>query len=183
MRGRLSGIVLSLAIALPMVGCGAAVPSPSPAGATSFDEYATAFCSAWGTLFRVVGNPETAGWTDAVRQLQAAAEARDGAAAAGLQGRINTELEAARRQIAYAGAWPPAARPMAEMDRFFVAQETWISAYVDVARGVPNAPDPQVAFEAAGGLEAWRAMSEAYADVAPHRPASVAQCPGAPISP
>jgi hypothetical protein len=36
---------------------------------------------------------------------------------------INTELEAARRQIAYAAGWSPAARSLAEMDRFFVAIE------------------------------------------------------------
>ena len=118
-----------------------------------------------------------------MHQLQAAAEARDDATAAGLQGPINTELEAGREQIAFAAGWPPAARPMAEMDRFFVATETWITAYVNVAKAVPNAPDPQAAFEAAGGLKAWRAMFEAYADVTPYRPDSVTQCPGAPISP
>ena len=91
--------------------------------ATSFDEYATAFCSAWGTLFRVVGNPDTAGWTDGVHQLQAAAQARDDATAARLQGEINTELEAARGQIAFAAGWKPAARPMAELDHIFVAFE------------------------------------------------------------
>jgi hypothetical protein len=183
MRGRRSGIVLSIVIALSTVACGASASSASPAVATSFNEYATASCSAWGTLFRVVGNPETASWTDAVHELQAAAEARDDATAAGLQARINTELEAARRQIAYAAGWPPAARPMAEMDRFFVAEETWITAYVNVAKGVPGAPDPQAAFEAAGGLDAWLAMFEAYDDIAPYRPASVARCPGAPVSP
>ena len=72
---------------------------------------------------------------------------------------------------------------MAEMDRFFVATERWITAYVDVAKGVPNTPDPQTAFEAAGGLTAWQGLHEAYADVAPYRPASVAQCPDAPITP
>ena len=183
MRSRPRGIMLAIMIAASAVACGASEPSPSPVGATNFDEYATAFCSAWGTLFRVVGNPETASWTDGVHQLQAAAEARDDATAARLQGGINTELEAARRHIAYAAGWPPAAMAMAEMDRFFVAEEIWVTAYVDVAKGVPNAPDPQAAFEAAGGLEAWRGMFEAYADLAPHRPASVAQCLGVPISP
>jgi hypothetical protein len=185
MHGRLAGVTLSLVIAASAAACGGSAPSPSPSlrVATSFDEYATAFCSAWGTLFRVVGNPDTAGWTDGVHQLQAAAEAHDDATAAGLQGPINTELEAARAQIAYAAGWPPAARPMAQMDRFFVATGTWITAYVDVAKGVPNAPDPQAAFEAAGGVDSWRAMFEAYADVTPYRPASVARCPGAPISP
>ena len=152
MHRRLAGVIPSIVIAASATACGVSAPSPSPSPrvATSFDEYATAFCSAWGTLFRVVGNPDTAGWTDGVHQLQAA-EAHDDATAAGLQGPINSELEAAREQIAYAAGWPPAARPMAEMDRFFVATETWITAYVDVAKQVPNAPDPQAAFEAAGG--------------------------------
>lgn len=183
MRQRVAGTFLSIVIAASAAACGATGASPSPAGATTFDEYATASCSAWGTLFRVVGNPDTAGWTDGVRQLQAAADARDEATATRLQGEINTELEAARQQIASAGGWAPATRPMAEMDRFFVATETWITAYVAVAKGVPGAPDPQAAFEAAGGVDSWRAMFEAYADVAPYRPATVAQCPDAPISP
>jgi len=185
MRSRLAGTVLAVVITASAAACGASAPSPSPspAGATSFAEYATAFCSAWGTLFRVVGNPETAGWTDGVHQLQAAADARDNATAARLQGEINTELEAARQQIASAAAWPPASRTMAEMDRFFVAMETWITAYANIAKGVPNAPDAQAALEAAGGLDAWQAMFAAYADIAPHRPASVSGCPGAPISP
>jgi hypothetical protein len=183
MYGRLTAMVVSLMVVASTAACGGSATSPPPSVATTFNEYATAFCSAWGTLFRVVGNPDTANWTAGVRQLQAAAEAGDGATAAELQGPINTELEGAREQIAYAAGWPPAARPMAEMDRFFVATETWITAYVDVAKGVPGAPDPQAAFEAAGGVEAWRAMFEAYADVAPYRPASVAGCPDAPISP
>ena len=137
-------MTLSLVIVAAAAACGGCAPgpasSPSPTVATNFNEYATAFCSAWGTLFRVVGNPDTANWTDRVRQLQAAAEARDDATAAGLQGPINTELEAAREQIAYAAGWPPAARPMAEMDRFFVATETWITAYVDVAKGCRTHP-------------------------------------------
>ena len=45
----------------------------------------------------------------------------------------------------YAAGWPPAARSLAEMDRFFVAIETWITAYVDGAKGIPNAPDPGAA--------------------------------------
>jgi hypothetical protein len=183
MNRRLHGIILSVAVATLAGACGGVAPSASPAGATTFEEYATAFCSAWGTLFRVVGNPDTAGWTDGVHQLQAAADARDDATAAGLQGQINTELEAARQQIAYAAGWPPAARPMAELDRIFVAFEKWTTAYVDIAKGMQNAPDPQAVFEAAGGVTSWRALAETYADVAPYRPASVARCPDAPISP
>ena len=183
MQRRLPGIILSIVVAMSVGACGTSAPSPSPAGATSFAEYATAFCSAWGTLIRVVGNPDTASWADGMRKLQAAATAHDQATAAGLQGGINTELEAARRQIAYAAAWPPAARSMAQMDRLFAAMEIWTAAYVDVAKQVPNAPDPQAAFEAAGGLTAWQGVFEAYADLASYRPASPTQCPDAPISP
>ena len=185
MHDRLAGTFLSIVVAASAAACGGSAPSasPSPSVATSFDEYATAFCSAWGTLFRVVGNPETASWTDGVRQLQVAAEARDDATAAGLQGLINNELDAAREQIAFAAGWPPAARQMAQMDQVFLAMEIWITAYVDVAKGVPNTPDPQAALEAAGAMEAWVGMLEAHADITPYRPASVEPCPGAPISP
>jgi hypothetical protein len=188
-------VVAALAAALAVAACGAAAPSPaaspsptpspspSPAAAANFTEYATAFCSAWGTMFRVVGNPETAAWTDTVRQLQAAAETRDAATAARLASQINAELAAARGQIAVARGWPPAARPMAEMDRFFAAEEVWITAYANVAAGVPNAPDPQTALEAAGGIDAWMAWLGAHADLASYRPASVERCPGAPVSP
>jgi hypothetical protein len=184
-RSRLAGTVLAIVIAASAAACGASEPSPTPSasGAASFDEYATAFCSAWATMFRVVGNPESATWTDAVHDLQAAAEAGDDASAASLQGTINTELEVARGQIAFAAAWPPAARMMAEMDRLFVAEQTWITAYVNIAKGVPDAPDAQAAFESAGGLEAWQAMFHAHAELNPHRPASVSQCPGLPIGP
>jgi hypothetical protein len=118
-----------------------------------------------------------------VHELQAASESRDAVTATRLQLGINMELEAARDQIAYAAGWPPAARQMAEMDRFFVATEAWINAYVELAKGTPTAPDPQAAFEAAGGLDAWRGLLEADADVAPHRPASAGPCPEAPVSP
>lgn len=42
------------------------------------------------------------------------------------------------------------------MDRFFVAIETWITAHVDSAKGIPNAPDPgaTVAVEVAGRCSA-----------------------------
>lgn len=190
-RSRRAGIkvatCVAVAIALVVAGCGAGSgarsPSPTPPpGASGFDDYATAWCAAWGTLFRVVGNPDTAGWTDDVHRLQDAADAHDAATAGTLQGRINGELERAREQIAYAAAWPPARRTMIQVDRFFVATETWITAYADLAEGVPGAPDPQAAFEAAGGLDAWRQMSVGAPDIAPYRHGNV-RCPDVPMSP
>ena len=72
---------------------------------------------------------------------------------------------------------------MAEMDRFFAAIETWITAYADIARQTPGAPEPQAAFEDAGALAAWQGMFEAAGDIAPYRPEPVPPCAGAPISP
>jgi hypothetical protein len=182
---------LALCAVMAVAACGTSTPtpgpsrtpSPTPAGATNFAEYATAFCSAWGTLFRVVGNPETATWTEAVLKLKAAAEAHDGQAAARLANEINPELATARGQIAVAGGWPPAAQSMAELDRFFAAEQVWITAYANLAAGVPNAPDAQTALESAGGIDAWMAWMQAHVALAPHRPASVAQCPGVPVGP
>ena len=47
------------------------------------------------------------------------------------------------------------------MDRVFVAYEALTAAKLALARGEPNAIDPQAAYEAAGGVEAWSAMVEA----------------------
>ena len=184
-------VAITLCAALWLTACGTSTPTPSPsptpsptpAAATNFAEYATAFCSAWGTLFRVVGNPETATWTDPVLKLKAAAEAYDGPAATRLANEISPELATARGQIAVAGGWPPAAQSMATLDRFFAAEQVWITAYVNLAAGLPNAPDAQTAFEAAGGIEGWQGWIEAHAALAPHRPATVAQCPGVPVGP
>lgn len=184
MRHRLRGIVLASTISASVAACGGpAASGQAPVVATSFEEYRTASCSAWATLFRVVGNPDTADWTDDVRELQAAAEARDAVTARRLQVGINSALESAREQIAYAAGWPPATRMMAEMDRFFLATEDWIRAYATLANGAPDNPDPQAVFEAAGGVDAWRGLFAASADVQPYRPADVQQCPGAPVSP
>lgn len=176
---------LAMTVLAMSAGCGGGAPTstPQPTGATGYADYAAAACTAWATLFRVVGNPDTAAWSADVRSLQRAAARQDLPGAADLQGRINTELETARRHVAYAGAWPPASRSMTEMDRYLVATEVWITTYVDIAKAVPNTPDPQTAFERAGGVEAWRAMLEAGAEVAPYRPAGAIQCAGAPVIP
>jgi hypothetical protein len=170
-----------IAIVVASCGAGSASPTPSP-GASGFDDYAGAWCSAWGTLFRVVGNPETAGWTDDVHRLQAAADAHDATTAVALRDSINGELEGARGQIAYAAAWPPARRTMVQVDRFFVATETWVAAYADLALDVPGAPQSQAAFEAAGGLDAWQQMFVVAADITPYR-RDARHCPDIPMSP
>lgn len=49
----------------------------------------------------------------------------------------------------------------AQFDRVLAAFETGTAAKLAVARGDPNAVDPQLAFEEAGGLDAWFAMIDA----------------------
>jgi hypothetical protein len=179
LRRALSVVILTSLL----MGCAGAAPSPSPSVASGYADWRTATCTAWATLFRVVGNPDTAAWSDDVRALQAAASSLDAATAETLEARILAELETARGSISYAAAWPPASPGMAEMDRFFLATEAWIRAYAEVARGTPDAPDPQAAFEAAGGLDAWRAFGPALMNgVGPYRTGEPTPCEGVPMS-
>lgn len=163
-----------------------ATPSPTgPPPATSFEEYAVAFCSAWDSLFRAVGNPDTGVGSELSDALDAAVERRDELAAERLAGEITTKLEAGRRFAAAAGGWAPAAPMMTEMDRVFAAFEAMTAAKVAVAAEAPGAVDPQVALEQAGGIEAWTAMLMAAQAMALARPAdqTAEPCANVPITP
>jgi hypothetical protein len=151
--------------------------------ATSFAEYGVRFCSAWEALFRAVGNPDTAEGSVLSKALDAAVATHDGVTADRLAAEITTELEAGRRHAARGGGWPPAAPMMTQLDRLFVAFEAMVAAKRAVANQVPGAPDPQVALEQAGGLEAWTAVFAAYAAIGAERPANVTPCAKVPISP
>ena len=72
---------------------------------------------------------------------------------------------------------------MAHLDRVFVAFEAMVAAKRAGANHVPDAPEPQAAFESAGGVEAWFAMFEAAR--AMERPAGVGErrCPTVPVGP
>lgn len=177
-------------IATVIAACGAggssATSSPTgPPPAATFDEYAIMFCSAWGALFEAVGNPDTGAGSDLSLALDAAVEAKDGLEAGRLAGEIVDALEDGRRSAAAAGGWAPATRTMDAMDRVFVAFEAMTAAKVAVATGKPNAVDPQVALEQAGGIEAWAALLMAYQAMTVDRPADQASeaCPGLPVAP
>jgi len=185
-------IVIAALLAAAIAGCAAGAPSPVPTpvptptplpGATSFAEYGVSFCSAWEALFRAVGNPDTAEGSVLSKALDAAVASHDGKAADRLAAEITTELESGRRDVARGGGWPPAAPMMKQLDRVFVAFEAMTAAKRAAANQVPGAVDPQVALEQAGGLEAWTAMSEAYATIGAARPAKVEGCANVPISP
>ena len=172
-------------ITLVVGACGSAAitASPRPARAASFDEYAVAFCSAFDSMFRAIGNPDTAADSELSAALDRAIEAGDIASVERLAGAITAELESGRQHVAVAGGWQPAAPVMAQADRVFLAFVAMIAAKRAGALHLPGAVEPQAAFEGAGGVDAWFAMLEASR--AMERPAGAAgrQCPTVPIGP
>ena len=172
-----------------LAGCGPqGVPGALPDAtvlprASSFDDYAVAFCTAWDAMFRAVGNPDTGAGSDLSKALDAAVEAKDGLAAERIGEEIRTELEDGRRAALSGVGWAPATKTMEELDRVFVAFEKMTAAKVAVANEDPDAIDPQLVLEQAGGMEAWAAMFEAYHAIGADRPADVQPCEGLPISP
>jgi hypothetical protein len=93
------------------------------------------------------------------------------------------ELAAGRLQIASAAGWAPRAAVMAQLDRVFAAFEAMTQAKVARALGT-STQEPQAAFEAAGGVDAWFAMFEAMRLAgAGTAPATASQCPNVPVTP
>jgi hypothetical protein len=149
--------VMAIVVIVAVAGA-ACVPKPA---ASSYEEYFVAACAAFDGLFRAVGNPDTGSDSDLSRALDAAMTAGDVAAAERAAAGMATELKTAREQVAVAAGWAPRTAMMVQLDRVLAAFEVGTAAKLARAKGVPNAVDPQAAFEGAGGLEAWFAMIEA----------------------
>lgn len=184
MDRRVRLVIIAIAGVLSACGPGPIAASPSasslpPAG--TYTEFASSACQAFDALWEAVGNPDTADWSNLSRSLDAAVAARNAGEADRLAGTIKARLEEGRLHAAAAAGWPSGAPMMTQMDRLLVAFEAWTEAK-RVAAGNPAAPDPQTAFEAAGGVDAWRAMLGAVGTIP--RPASGAfgRCPNVPIS-
>ena len=152
---RLRSLTRVLLVIVAAVGC-----TPKPAAA-SYEEYFVAACAAFDGLFRAVGNPDTGSGSDLSRALEAAVTARDVASAERAAAGMASELKAARQQVVVAAGWAPRTAMMVQLDRVLAAFEVGTAAKLALAKGTPNAVDPQAAFEGAGGLEAWFAMIEA----------------------
>jgi hypothetical protein len=152
---RLRVIAAMLVVAVAGAAC-----APKPAAAT-YEEYFVAACAAWDGLFRAVGNPDTGSGSDLSRSLDAAVTAHDVPSAERAAAGMARELKAAREQVAVAAGWAPRTAMMVQLDRVLGAFEVGTAAKLAVAKGTPNAVDPQAAFEGAGGLEAWFAMIDA----------------------
>lgn len=178
----LRNVFMALIVAAA-AACGTGAPSSTPlAVATSFDEYAPAFCSAFQALFRAVGNPDTAADSELSKALDDAVAAGDGASADQVAAKVMSELETGRQHAAFARGWPPAAPMMAHMDRVFVAFEAMTEAKRTAAKA-PGSLDPQAVLEQAGGVDAWMALLTAWPTIEAQRPAGVQPCADVPISP
>jgi hypothetical protein len=172
---RLAILVLSLA------ACSA--PAASSLAPATFEEFAANACYAFGAMFRAVGNPDAGTDSELSKALDEAVQRGDPAEAGRLADAITVELERGRQSASRAAAWPPGFAAMNELDRVLLAFEAMIDAKRQ-AVGNPDAPDPQAAFEAAGGITAWQAMFEAARAMQSARPANLPphECEGVPIS-
>lgn len=168
-------------IVLTVAACGSGAPSAPPSVAPSlapatFDEFSTAFCGAFTSLIRAVGNPDAGTPSVLSKALDDAVKAGDGAAADRAAAAIMTELESGRQQTAVAARWQPTAATMAQMDRLLVAFETMTSAKRALAH-TPGSPDPYKAFADAGGVQAWAGLGEGVGSMALPSGASPKPCP------
>jgi hypothetical protein len=124
-----------------------------------------------------IGNPDAGTASDLSKKLDAAVAAGDTAAADAAAAEIKTELEKGRAQADVAAGYPPIAPAMVAMGKLFVAYE----AEIDAHRGDADhtrSPAPGVAFQAAGGDEAYFAMLDGISKLAlPPGSPSPAPCP------
>ena len=181
MANQATWTVVVLLVVLSAAGCAGAAPSVSTAPEiASYEEYHVVACQAWDALDRAVGNPDTGSGSELSRVLDEAATTGDGVAADRVVTDIKAQLATGRRHLAVAGTWKPRASTVAQLDRVFAAFEAMTDAKRAVAKGEPDAVDPQLAFEQAGGVEAWYAMFDTLSaqDMASGKP-----CPNVPVTP
>jgi hypothetical protein len=171
-------VLISLAGAACGTGTQSLAPSATPAPTVAtFDGYATAFCAGFTSLIRGVGNPDAGTPSVLSKSLDDAVAASDGAVAERVGATITTELESGRQQAALAGGWQPGKAATVALDHVIVAFEALTTAKVAVAKHVPGAAEPGAAFNAAGGREAWAALSAAVGALAVPAGASPKPCP------
>ena len=157
-------------LVLTVAACsGPAAPSLKSA---TFEEFANYACNAFEAMFRAVGNPDAGTDSELSKALEDAVQRGDPAEAGRLAEAITVELESGRHSASQASAWPPGFAMMSQLDRVLLAFEAMIDAKRQAA-GKPAGPDPQAAFEAAGGATSWTAMFEAARAIQGARPASL----------
>lgn len=172
-------------LALLVVACGPADPQGSSGteGASTFEEYAAASCSALQSLWRAYGNPDTSELSPMMRAFDDAVEQGNVADAASTGATVRAELERGRAAAAVAAGWPQGTPSMVHMDRLLRAMEALVDARRDATPlGYLEATNRgQAAFEAAGGLDAWFGMLAGIDGAAKSAGRAWPTCEGIPI--
>ena len=136
------------------VACASAAPPSPSAPPVTYSDYDAAICGGFTSLLRAYGNPDTNAPSAMRTAFEDAVAAGDPVAAQQASTAMLNELEAGRRLVATAARWEPGATTAASLDRLLLAFEAWTSATLALMAN-PSAIDPQLAFEQAGGVEAW----------------------------
>jgi hypothetical protein len=164
-------------IVLTVAACGSGAPSAPPSAApATFDDFSTAFCGAFTSLIRAVGNPDAGTPSVLSKALDDAVKAGDAVGADRAAAAMMTELESGRLQTAAAARWQPTAATMAHMERHLVAFEAMTTAKRALAH-TPGSADPQKAFEQAGGVQAWAGLLQGVGSMPVPSGASPKPCP------
>jgi hypothetical protein len=172
----------------------AVAPTPSASTAAgapiTFEAFHGAFCRAWESMFRAVGNPDIGDGSELTKAMDEAIAAGDLPTVDRLAAEITSELEAGRHEVAIATGWAPAAPLMAQVDRVLVGFEAMTEAKRNAAsNGLgPSAQQlGQEALEQSGAIDAWFALirpgvlDETRRAIQSARPAGVPeQCPSVP---
>jgi hypothetical protein len=184
---RAAGLAL-IVLAVAACGSGASPGAPASRGAPAspsvppsaapltYAEFDAAFCRAFTSLIRAVGNPDAGTPSVLSKALDDAVKTHDGIAAERAAGAMIAELEVGRQQAAIAARWQPAATAMADMDRLLLAYEASTTAKRALATGPAGVADPQKAFEQAGGAQAWSGMLQSTSTLVPPPGASPQPC-------
>jgi hypothetical protein len=156
----------------------AGTPSaPATAAALSYDDSSTAFCAAFTSLIRAVGNPDLNTPSVLSKSLDDAVAAGDVVKAQEAAAAIKSLLETGRQQAATASGWVPAGPATDALGHVLVAFEAQVAAKLAAAGHIPGAIDPQAAFEQAGGITAWSALLQAVGTMPIPSEASPKSCP------
>jgi len=163
------------------VGCGSVVPASIPApGAKTHEEFVAAACLAFDELDAAIGNPDTGTGSDLSNALDIAVTSGDVASANRLADASIARLEAGRRQLVIAGGWAPGSAMASATDRFFVASEVLVNGK-RAGAATRDGRAGQVAFERAGGLDAWQSMLTAAGRIELPAGSSPIRCPNVAI--
>lgn len=187
MNGSVRRLVTIACMAATAMGCAggtSAAPEAAsvPPQATTWAEFGAAYCAAFDALVTAVGNPDAGSDSDLTASLKAAVEAHDAATADRLAAEITGHLERGRRAAWIARGWRSAGPAMAQLERVLIAFEAMVEARRAAAAGASGAPDPQAAFEQAGGVTAWFAMLEAMRGLERPPGTTPTTCPTVPVS-